>query len=40
MKVNHRIHLCLAKMSPSGAEQKYINEAFPDKLGGTPWTEC
>lgn len=23
-----RIHLCLAKMSPTGAEQKYINEAF------------
>lgn len=28
MKTNHRIHLCLAKMSPTGAEQKYINEAF------------
>ncbi len=28
MKVNHRIHLCLAKMSDSGAEQKYIQEAF------------
>lgn len=28
MKVNCRIHLCLAKMSPTGAEQKYINEAF------------
>lgn len=28
MKVNHRIHLCLAKMSESGAEQKYIQEAF------------
>ena len=27
---HHRIHLCLAKMSPSGAEQKYINEAFAD----------
>ena len=25
---HHRIHLCLAKMSPTGAEQKYINEAF------------
>ena len=25
---NNRIHLCLAHMSPSGAEQKYINEAF------------
>ena len=24
----NRIHLCLAKMSPTGAEQKYINEAF------------
>ena len=30
MKVNHRILLCLAKMSPSGAEQKFINEAFED----------
>ena len=28
MKVNHRIHLCLAKMSDTGAEQKYIQEAF------------
>ena len=28
MEVNHRIHLCLAKMSDSGAEQKYIQEAF------------
>ena len=28
MKANNRIHLCLAKMSPTGAEQKYINEAF------------
>ena len=25
---HNRIHLCLAKMSPTGAEQKYINEAF------------
>ena len=28
MNIDHRIHLCLAKMSPTGAEQKYINEAF------------
>ena len=28
MNIDHRIHLCLAKMSPSGTEQKYINEAF------------
>ena len=28
MKVNHRIYLCLAKMSDTGAEQKYIQEAF------------
>ena len=28
MEIDHRIHLCLAKMSPTGAEQKYINEAF------------
>ena len=28
MKVNHRIHLCLAKMSPDGAERRYIQEAF------------
>ena len=28
MNTNHHIHLCLAKMSPTGAEQKYINEAF------------
>ena len=28
MKVNNRIHLCLAKMSPDGAEQRYIQEAF------------
>ena len=28
MKVNHRIHLCLAKMSDNGMEQKYILEAF------------
>ena len=28
MKTNHRIHLCLAKMSDTGAEQRYIREAF------------
>ncbi|MBQ3355056.1 MAG: aminotransferase class I/II-fold pyridoxal phosphate-dependent enzyme [Bacteroidales bacterium] len=28
MKVNHRIHLCLAKMSDTGAEQRFIQEAF------------
>lgn len=28
MKVNHRIHLCLAKMSDTGAEERYIQEAF------------
>ena len=28
MNIDHRIHLCLAKMSPTGTEQKYINEAF------------
>ena len=28
MKTNHRIHLCLAKMSDTGMEQKYIQEAF------------
>ena len=28
MKVNNRIHLCLAKMSPDGAEQRFIQEAF------------
>ena len=28
MKANHRIHLCLAKMSDNGMEQKYIQEAF------------
>ena len=28
MKPTHRIHLCLAKMSPSGEEQRYIQEAF------------
>lgn len=28
MKPTHRIHLCLAKMSPTGEEQKYIQEAF------------
>lgn len=28
MKSTHRIHLCLAKMSPDGMEQKYIQEAF------------
>lgn len=28
MKDNHRIHLCLAKMSPDGMEQHYIQEAF------------
>ena len=28
MKVNNRIHLCLAKMSPDGMEQRYIQEAF------------
>lgn len=27
---HHRIHLCLAKMSPSGAEQKFINEAIEE----------
>ena len=28
MTPNRRIHLCLAKMSPDGAEQRYIQEAF------------
>ena len=28
MKINNRIHLCLAKMSPDGIEQRYIQEAF------------
>ena len=28
MKTNHRIHLCLAKMSDNGMEQRYIQEAF------------
>jgi len=28
MNINHRIHLCLAHMSPTGAEQRYIQEAF------------
>ena len=28
MNAIHRIHLCLAKMSPSGEEQRYIQEAF------------
>lgn len=28
MKPTHRIHLCLAKMSPTGEEQRYIQEAF------------
>ena len=28
MKPVHRIHLCLAKMSPNGMEQRYIQEAF------------
>ena len=28
MKVNNRIHLCLAHMSPDGLEQRYIQEAF------------
>ena len=28
MKINNRIHLCLAKMSPNGMEQRYIQEAF------------
>ena len=28
MKVNHRIHLCLAKMSDTDAEQRFIQEAF------------
>ena len=28
MKINNRIHLCLAKMSPDGMEQRYIQEAF------------
>lgn len=28
MTHNHCIHLCLAKMSPTGAEQRYIQEAF------------
>ena len=27
-KPDHRIHLCLAKMSPNGMEQRYIQEAF------------
>ncbi|MBR6438165.1 MAG: DegT/DnrJ/EryC1/StrS family aminotransferase [Bacteroidales bacterium] len=28
MNIDHRIHLCLAKMSDTGAEQRYIQEAF------------
>ena len=28
MNPNHRIHLCLAKMSPDGMEQRYVQEAF------------
>ena len=28
MNIDHRIHLCLAKMSPTGTEQRYIQEAF------------
>lgn len=28
MNPNHRIHLCLAKMSPDGIERKYVQEAF------------
>ncbi len=28
MKTNHCIHLCLAKMSDNGMEQRYIQEAF------------
>ncbi|MCR5036634.1 MAG: aminotransferase class I/II-fold pyridoxal phosphate-dependent enzyme [Bacteroidales bacterium] len=28
MSNNHRIHLCLAHMSPTGAELRYIQEAF------------
>ena len=28
MNPTHRIHLCLAKMSPDGAEQRYIKKAF------------
>lgn len=28
MKPTHRIHLCLAKMSPDGMERRYIQEAF------------
>jgi dTDP-4-amino-4,6-dideoxygalactose transaminase len=28
MNSNHRIHLCLAKMSDTGAEQRFIQEAF------------
>ncbi|MBO6025783.1 MAG: aminotransferase class I/II-fold pyridoxal phosphate-dependent enzyme [Bacteroidales bacterium] len=28
MKPANRIHLCLAKMSPDGMEQKYVQEAF------------
>lgn len=28
MGIDHRIHLCLAKMSPDSAEQRYIQEAF------------
>lgn len=28
MNIDHRIYLCLAHMSPTGAEQRYIQEAF------------
>ena len=28
MNIDHRIHLCLAKMSDTGTEQRYIQEAF------------
>ena len=35
MKNNHRIYLCLAKMSDNGMEQKYIQEAIKDRIAKT-----
>lgn len=37
---NKRIYLCLAHMSESGMEQKYIKEAFDTNWVVPAWAQC
>lgn len=38
--MSKHIRLCLAKMSPNGMEQRYIQEAFDANWVGAAGTEC